>query len=362
MHILQVTPRYFPSMGGVEELVKKISEMLVDEGFNVTVYSIDLKSGTQKKQKINGVLVKRFNSLVGDPLYFPEPSFISELRKENVDIIHVHNMHTSLPLVVALSKKRRHRILLQPHYHRFGQSHLRDSLFKFYKRSLARIVFSSTDVVIANSLYEKRILCEDFSLSGKLVLIPEGIDVEECKNVKHAPTEPKKILYVGTLRSYKNVDKLINAFAYLMRNEREKFRLVIVGEGPEHPHLVNLAHELGVADFVKWRFRLTRQQLLSEYAQASAFVHLSPLESFSRVVYEALLIGVPTVVLNFGATEHLVKGGVAEGVNSVNPKEIGTAILKAINGFSPKVSCSSLVSDWKEYFARLVKLYYNLLI
>jgi len=62
------------------------------------------------------------------------------------------------------------------------------------------------------------------------------------------------------------------------------------------------------------------------------------LESFSRVVYEALLVGVPTIVLNFGATEQLVKAGLAEGVNSLNPEEIANAMLKAIRKTYPKIS------------------------
>jgi glycosyltransferase involved in cell wall biosynthesis len=361
MRILQVTPRYFPSIGGVEELVKKVSEMLAANKFSVTVFSVDLNSTLARVQEINGVLVKRFNPIVSDPLYLPEPSFFNAIRRERVDIVHVHNLHTLLPFMVALFKKKEQKFVLQSHYHRFGQSSFRSSLLKLYKYGLKGMVFPRTDVVIANSSYEERIICEDFNLTGKTLLIPEGVDVEECKRIRHDPVEPKRVLYVGALRRYKNVDKIIEGFAQLVKSGERNFRLVIVGEGTEHRSLVNLTQLLGVSEFVEWKSRLTRQQLLSEYAKASVFVHLSPLESFSRVVYEALFIGVPTVVLNFGATENLVKEGFAEGVNSLNPNEIAEALLKASRKTYSKIGkSSSVLLNWKDYLNKLIELYYCL--
>ncbi|MEM3577689.1 MAG: glycosyltransferase family 4 protein [Candidatus Bathyarchaeia archaeon] len=359
LHILQITPRYYPSIGGVEELVKRISELLVVNKFNVTVYTIDLNPTLPKVQEINGVLVKRFKPVVGDPLYFPEPSFFDVIRQEKTEIIHIHNLHTFLPFVVTLLKKKSQKLVLHPHYHRFGQSFFRNCLFKIYKCGLKRVVFPLADVVIANSLYEKRILCEDFHLDGRILLIFEGVDVEECSSVKHNPVEPKRILYVGALRGYKNVDKIIEGFAQLVKNGVGSFKLVIVGDGPERPFLVNLAYKLGINGLVEWKSGLTRQQLLNEYARASVFVHLSPLESFSRVVYEALLIGVPTVVLNFGATEHLVKEGFAEGVSSLSAKEIAEAISKALMRIHSKIEGSNFLS-WKEYLNKLIELYHSL--
>ncbi|MGC8939234.1 MAG: glycosyltransferase family 4 protein [Candidatus Bathyarchaeia archaeon] len=360
MHILQITPRYYPNIGGIEEIVKKISEMLVANKFDVTVYTADLNHALPKAQKINGVLVKRFNSVVGDPLYLPEPSFFNAIRQEDAEIIHIHNLHTLLPFVAVLFKRKKQKFVLQPHYHRFAQSFFRNCLFKIYKYVLKRAVFPHVDIVVANSLYEKRILCEDFHLDERILLISEGVDVEECRSVKRNPVEPKRILYVGALRSYKNVNRIVEGFAQLVKNSEESYRLVIVGDGPERQLLVNLAYKLGVNELVEWKSKLTRQQLLDEYAKASVFVHLSPLESFSRVVYEALLVGVPTVVLNFGATEHLVEQGFADGVNSLNAKEIAEAMSKALRKKSTKIEFSGFLLSWEEYLNKLVELYCSL--
>jgi 1,2-diacylglycerol 3-alpha-glucosyltransferase len=362
MHILQVTPRYFPNIGGVEIVVQRISEMLVRREVKATVYSVDLSPTLPRLQHVNGVTVKRFSPILNDPFYIPEPKFVASLLREKVDIIHVHNVHTLLPFIVALCKRQRQKLLLHPHYHRFGQSPLRYSLLKLYRYGLDNVVSSRIEAIIANSAYENQILCEDFPKFRKVFMIPEGMDVDEVKHVKHNPAKPKRILYVGALRRYKNVDKVLEGFAHLIKSRNTQYRLVIVGEGAEYASLLNLAHNLGISSFVEWKCGLSRLQLLCEYAKASVFILLSHLESFSRVVYEALLVGVPVVVLNFGALSNLVEAGLTEGVSSLNPSEIADAIVNATSKTHAKVSSSiNVFLDWKEYLSRIMDVYDKLL-
>ena len=224
------------------------------------------------------------------------------------------------------------------------------------------MIFSRVDLVIANSIYENRILCEDFPKFRKVFMIPEDMDVDEVKHVKHDPVEPKRILYVGALRCYKNVGKILEGFAHLIKRGDTQYRLVIVGGGAEYASLVNLAHNLGISSFVEWKYGLSRHQLLCEYAKASVFILLSSLESFSRVVYEALLIGFPVVVLNFGALSTLVEAGLAEGVSSLNPSDIADALLKASRKTYTKISEDiNAFLDWEEYSNRIMNVYNKLL-
>jgi len=88
---------------------------------------------------------------------------------------------------------------------------------------------------------------------------------------------------------------------------------------------------------------------------------LSPLESFSRVVYDALVIGLSTVVLNFGALSHLVDEGLVEGVDSLAKDSIANALLKASESTYQKISLASdSFLDWNSYMDRLVSLYSKL--
>jgi glycosyltransferase involved in cell wall biosynthesis len=361
MRIIQVTPRYYPTLGGVEALVQKISELLAAMGNEVIVYSVDKRDGLPAVQTINGVTVKRFTPLFGDPLYLPEPNFSSSLRKENADIIHAHNIHTFPQLIAAVNKQQNQKFVLQPHYHRYGQTPFRDSLFKLYQKAFYDLLFSRTNLIVANSAHEKQALSEDFPNAKNVVLIPEGLDTAETKTVIHVPVLPKRILFVGVLKRYKNVHKLFEGFARLTREGGNDYRLVIVGDGPERSVLSGLAVSLGIADLVEWKHGLTRAELLNEYAMASVFVMLSQLESFSRVVYDALFVGLPVVVYNFGALSGLVSDGLAEGINSLTAQAISDAITKAsVNTYRKLTVNSKNFLDWETYADRLSVYYINL--
>lgn len=358
MRIIQVTPRYYPTLGGVEVFVQKISEMLAAKGNEVTVYSVDKRKGLPQVENVNGVTVKRFTALFGDPLYLPEPNFSSSFRKENADVIHAHNIHTFPPLIAALNKSQSQKLVLQPHYHRYGQTPLRDSLFQLYQKAFYGTLFSKTNLIVANSQPEEQALHEDFPSAKGLVLLPEGLDTTETKSVIYSPVLPKRILFVGVLKRYKNVHKLLEGFACLIHDGKTDYRLIIVGDGPERSVLLGLASSLGIAGQVEWKHGLSRAELLDEYAKASVFVMLSQLESFSRVVYDALFIGVPVVVYNFGALSSLVSDGYTEGVNSLNPQVIKEAILNASKRTYRKISADSKnFLDWETYVNRLEVLY-----
>lgn len=361
MRIMQVTPRYFPNVGGVEVVVQKLSESLVQKGFEAVVLSVDLSGRLPAFEQVNGVVVKRFAPLVGDPLYLPEPRFVSALRDENVDVVHVHNIHTLLPVVVSMFCRPYQKVMLQPYYHQFGQSRSRQALLDLYKRGATRLVFPKTSLFIANSIYEKRIFQEDFSEAGNVFLVPIGLDIKDVARVKHKPVEPKRVLYVGALKPYKNVDKVLAGFAHLLAEGHRDFRLVVVGRGNEAKPLHDLARSLGVEGSVEWKDYLSREELLGEYAKASVVVLLSPLESFSIVVYEALVIGVPVVVLTYGPLAHLVASGHAEGLNSLNRERVAEALLRAVQKRYARLSLSSgEFMDWNSYANKLVDIYERL--
>jgi len=359
MRVLQVTPLYFPNLGGIEVVVKQLSELLVEKGIDVVVYSIDLRSRTVEEEDVNGVLVKRFQPLIGDPLYLPQTNFIKAVRNEKADVIHVHNVHTLLPTLTALAKRNRQKLLLQPHYHRFGQTIIRNFLLRIYRNSLDKLVFPRTRFVIVNSSHEESMIKEDFPHCSNIVLIPQGIQLTELKAVKWRPEKEKRILSVGVLRRQKNIDRLLEAFAYLVKEkEGEQFKLVIVGDGPERERLISSTRKIGVEGFVEWKHSLSRQELLAEYARARVFVSLSTLESFGRVMYEAILIGVPTVVPIFGATANLVEKGLVEGIGSLDPKVIANTILRAAE--KPPVKNAEIPETfltWDEYTERILELY-----
>lgn len=343
--VVHVTPDspYHGSYGGVKTLVRDLARDLAKKGYLVKVFCLENSSSLQREEIIEGVIVRRFKRLVGDPLYVPSLKFINELHKEGPDIIHVHNIHTLLPAFIAIWRKYfSGKVVLQPHYHRYGQNTIRNFLFFTYKVILSARLLQHFDVIIANSEYEATCLREDFpKISSKIVLVPEDSMIT-LPSVKWRPSvQPKKVLYVGALKKYKNVDVLIHAFKILnlKRNDSE---LVLIGNGPERKRLLNLAFKLGVHRRVIWKRNLSRDELLEEMSRASVVVLLSKLESFSRVAHEAIAIGTPLLVYNYGVFRDLVRRGLAKGVDKLDPEEVASAINSVLNGeWRPKIKYDS---------------------
>jgi len=361
MRVAHIMCRYYPNIGGQEALVKELDDRLVQKGMSVAVYAFDRDYSFPRKKHIDGVSVTRYKPIIGDPFYLPPPSFLKDLRNEPSILIHVHDIHSLLPLIVTLLKRRDQKILLQPYYHRFGQGLIRQLLLNLYKRLLNSFVLSRIPLIVAISRHEGNAINTDFPRNRKIILVPGGVAIKELKRFKWNPVRPKRILYAGGLRRYKNIDKLIHAFSLLISARGEELRLVIDGDGPERGHLMRLAHDLGVSKYVEWKCSLTRHELFAEYAKAQVFVLLSPLESFSRVVRESLIIGVPTIVLNTGATAELVEKGVVEGVNSTRKEELAEAISKALKIEETKVSLRQLGAlDMDQYAKELMALYRSL--
>jgi glycosyltransferase involved in cell wall biosynthesis len=361
MKIVHVTARYFPNVGGVETIVKELCENLAAKGFDVRVYSLDLGRNASRQELINGVKVRRYRHLLGDPFFVPTLAFLRDLREEKPSILHVHNIQNLFPLFVSLVKTREQIQVMQPHYHGYGQTATRQLLLSIYKKVIPKLVFSRSQAIIANSKYEERLLKNDFSLVNQIHFVPEGLSMGELGHVKLTPEHPDRILYVGALKKYKKVDLVLRAFRIMLEHEGTPARLVIVGDGPERNRLNRLATELAIDRFVEWKRNLGRQAVLMEYSRARVFVMLSTFETFSIAVNESLALGIPAVVSACGVFSDLVSQGVVEGVFSEKPEELAAAILKARTKGVKTINKAEIpFQDIKDYTNQIGALYKSL--
>lgn len=126
---------------------------------------------------------------------------------------------------------------------------------------------------------------ESFRLpSSKVRVMGHGIDTEFfCPDATVARGD--WFLSVGRLMPSKRHDLAIRATV------QEGKELRIIGEGPEHQRLENLAKELGAR--VLFLGALTQLQLRDEYQKASCLIHTSETGSLDKVVLEALSCGLP---------------------------------------------------------------------
>jgi len=347
MKILQVCPKYFPSIGGVEEHVKNISERLAQE-HQVTVFACDPSGRLPREERINGVLVRRFKSFSPSDAYHVSLEMARELKKAEFDVVHGHSYH-ALPLYFCRNARAK-QFVVTPYYHGHGHTPLRDFFLKLYKL-WGRKVFDRADRIIALSEYEKKLLSNDFAIrEGKITVIPSGIDLSEFGSLDAIPRQVKTILYVGRLEEYKGVHDIIQTLP-LLDND---FRLEIVGKGPYKARLVRLIGELGLNNRVRFYQDLPRRGLLQMYASAGVFVLLSWFESFSIVVAEALAAKTPCIVANTSALSEWVDNKNCFGIDQpVNTSRLAELITRTAGKRVSEVK----LWDWDEVTQHIVRIY-----
>jgi glycosyltransferase involved in cell wall biosynthesis len=119
-------------------------------------------------------------------------------------------------------------------------------------------------------------------------------------------------LGVGRLVEKKNWHSLIHAYAaFSQRDTTSKWRLVLVGDGPERASLQQLAAKLGTLDRVTFLPFASQEVLASIYALAGCLVLPSRYgETWGLVVNEAMACGLPVLVSDqCGCARTLVEAG-----------------------------------------------------
>jgi len=344
LKIAQICPRYSPDIGGVETHVKEISERLVNAGHKVEVITTDPTGRLNKQETINGVKVVRFTSFAPGNAYFLAPQILFYLRNRKYDVIHMHSYH-ALPALFAALGRGQEKLVFTPHYHRSGHTPFRNLLQKPY-RFLGKIIFSRADSIICVSEFEKKLVESDFKVGGKIVKIPNGINLKEFKKIKNQEKnstgsnstgsnstgknsaennlrKEKFLLYVGRLEEYKGVQYIIQSLP-----ELQEFRLKVIGKGPFESELHDIAKNLQVENKIEWLKELSREELLDCYADADIFLMLSTHEAYGITVAEALASGTPCIVTKGSALEEFVDGIHCLGVDEPSNKK---SIIKLIH-------------------------------
>ncbi len=161
---------------------------------------------------------------------------------------------------------------------------------------------------------------------GPIKVIPQfGVDPDKFKAQSSKLRAPNSqfairnsqftIGYVGRLVEEKGVHVLLRAAAGLSGActgvSRSKWRLRVLGSGPQRARLESLAAKLGIAEQVKFEGPIPSTQMPGYYNQVNALVLPSLTrpnwkEQFGRVLIEAMACGVPVVGSDSGEIPNVI--------------------------------------------------------
>jgi glycosyltransferase involved in cell wall biosynthesis len=123
------------------------------------------------------------------------------------------------------------------------------------------------------------------------------------------PTTKKIVSYIGRIDAEKHLPVLIKAFARVLDMTKTPTHLLVVGDGTDREHLMNMAHEYGIAKHVTFTGRVTDDEIRELHKVGDVFCMPSPAELQSIATLEAMASGKPIVAVDAGALSELCQEG-----------------------------------------------------
>ena len=361
LHILMVTARYFPIMGGIETHVYEVSRRLAaSNNIDVTLLTTvlhPLAPQSPEEEYRDGMRIIRVQAWPAERDYRISPAIYSTIRDHQWDLIHCQGCHTFVPPLAMLAA-RRAKIPYVVTFHSGGHSSRLRTNIRTSQWNVLRPLFASAQTLIGVSRFEADYFRTVLRLPAQqFKVIPNGGNWSAVSSPL-VETEPScLILSVGRLERYKGHQHLITALPYI-RRRRPDARLLIVGSGPYEANLRRLAQSMNVADAVEIRAipPSERQAMQDLLLQAKLVVLLSEYEAHPIAIMEALALQRPTLVTHTSGLAELAEKKLVRSVplNST-PETIAAAALQQIE--RPLIPAQIAIPTWDDCAQQLLDVY-----
>ncbi len=361
LHVLMVTARYFPTMGGIETHVYEVGKRLAaSNDIDITLLTTVLQpfaAGLPNEEYRDGMHIIRVQAWPPERDYRISPAIYSTIRDHQWDLIHCQGCHTFVPPLAMLAA-RRARIPYVLTFHSGGHSSRLRTSIRTSQWNILRPLFASAQTLIAVSHFEADYFRTLLRLPPQqFKIIPNGGNWSAVSSPL-TETEPScLIMSVGRLERYKGYQHLITALPHI-RRRRPDARLLIVGEGPYEANLRQLAQSTGVADAVEIRAipPNERQAMQNLLLQAKLVALLSEYEAHPIAIMEALALQRPTLVTHTSGLAELAEKKLVRSVplNST-PETIAAAALQQIE--QPLIPAQIALPTWDDCAQQLLDVY-----
>ena len=177
------------------------------------------------------------------------------------------------------------------------------------------------------------------SLAAKPRVLFNGFEIERFQEFPLSrPTTPT-FLVIGRLEERKGVDTAIGAVQLHNRSSDEKWKLRIIGDGPEGNRLRSLSESDSTIEFLgRVSDEIKRQEIRSASALVAPSLHG---ESFGLILIEAMASEIPVVASDIDGYRQ-ASGGHAILVPPSDPAKLAAGMQTALTGSSNEQRASAL--------------------
>lgn len=319
MNILVLNYEYPPLGGGAAPVSRDISKKLVEMGHRVVVVTMGYK-GLPSYEMDEGVEVyrvkclrkKTFSCMPWEQFtYLISTRFFMRKHKElqKFDVCHTHFVIPTAEVSRWVYKKYHIPYVITAHgsdVEGYNSKKYMKIMHKFLRPAWKSIVRDAYRVV-APSYFLDGLMKKAYDVEDKYVMIPNGIELKDYQKLFDGSQEKKKkILLMGRLQKYKNVQTTIKALSMI---DLKDWTVDVLGDGPYREELETLTKELGLSEkvtFHGWVENKSPEQL-QFLREASIYVTASLFENCPMAVIETASAGCYMLVSDISAHRQILE-------------------------------------------------------
>ncbi|TES87869.1 MAG: glycosyltransferase family 1 protein [Dehalococcoidia bacterium] len=317
MKILVVSEHFYP-YGGAELSLWKLCGALTRKGHQIHVITARRggEADYEKKDEIEisrpfatGNLIRRF--IFALRLY---PYLKRWLRGREIDIIYNLSYVPTLPATRIARKFGIPSVTLLGHFcgRKWFQLAIPPlALLNFIAERLTiRLGKHKVLVVQCQDTAEKiststsaeiEVICNTLLETAAINQAKERTDIKKIRVALGIENNELFLIQVGALIRTKNVYNLIKVLA----GWQQKFKLILVGDGPERARIEKLIQRLGLAENILLLGEKPHDETLSIIRSGDALLLPSICEQMPNVVLEALALGRPVIATRVGGVPEI---------------------------------------------------------
>ena len=322
MKIFHCVESYYPAVGGMQEVVKQLSERLAKLGHDVTV--LTRFHPDRKFSELHGVKIKTFN-VVGNPMKVESKDdqayvdFLLGLSADVITFFAAQQWATNLALPILNSIKAK-KVSVPT-----GYSGLYWPSYKTYFEDMKTYIHGYDMNVYLSNDYRDINYARDNKVKH-ITLIPNGAAADEflpepkidVRKELGISKEDFLLLLVGSNTGWKGHKEAIELF---LRSDIEPGTLLMIGNNYQyfkipfykHPVLAWLMFKNKLSGKKKVIFNFySREFTVAAYKQANLFLFPSNVECSPIVLFECAAAKLPFLATNVGNSKEIAewtKGG-----------------------------------------------------
>ena len=327
LKIAQIAPYYYPSIGGVQGVVKYLAEELTERGHSVDVITAYRdhkerpKLNVHKTEVVNGVNIFRYKSILNIGHMSLMPGLINHLIKHKYDVLHYHNYRHPLCDISAFIGNYKNSVNILhghgPFFEKGEISGIKHFVYDFYDKISKRTTLRWSDKIISLNSFEYDNFQRLINNKKKFIVIPNA--AEKQSFIKTDPTnfiqkydlENKKIiLCLGIINESKRQDLLIEVLAQVVREVPDAFLILVGPDGGYLSKVKEKAAKLDIENHYKAIGAIFGKEKHQAYDASKIFCLTSDKDAYPLVIAEAMAHYLPIVATDARGPKDMIHHGI----------------------------------------------------